>query len=276
MELDRFELTVIRDGTFRLDGGAMFGTIPKPIWEKTDPADERNRILLGLNALLVRTPEDCILIDTGLGTNYDEKFAYLYAVDKGETDLYRGLAGRGLDRADITKVVLTHLHFDHCGGNCMLDENGVMVPAFPTAQYFVDRNEFACAQAPDPRSRPSYLPWTWEPVQTSRQLMLTEATEEIAAGVEVFATPGHTAHHKSVLIRSGDEIACFLGDLVPTPSHLKPHYVMGFDLFPRETMQHKEMILRRAVEEEWLLIFPHGARVAMGRLTSDQELIPVK
>ncbi len=274
MELDRFELTVISDGTFRLDGGAMFGSIPKPLWEKTDPADDRNRILLGLNTLLVRTPDDSILIETGLGSNYDEKFAYLYAVDKNETDLHRGLAGRGLDRADVTKVVLTHLHFDHCGGNCIHDKNGDLVPAFPGAQYFADRNEFAYAQAPDPRSRSSYLPWTWESVQTSGQLKLTAATEEIADGVEVVPTPGHTAHHKSVIIRSGDKIACFLGDLVPTPSHLKTHYVMGFDLFPRDTMRNKEVMLKRAVEEEWLLIFAHGARVVMGRLTRNLELIP--
>ena len=274
MELGRFELTVISDGTFRLDGGAMFGTIPKPLWEKTDPADERNRILLGLNTLLVRTPEDSILIETGLGSNYDEKFAYLYAVDKSETDLHRGLAAQGLDRADVTKVVLTHLHFDHCGGNCILAKNGDLEPAFPHAQYFVDRNELAYAQDPDPRTRSSYLPWTWEPIRSSGQLQLTEATAEIAEGVEVVATPGHTAHHKSVMIRSGNQIACFLGDLVPTPSHLKTHYVMGFDLFPRDTMRNKEMMLKRAADDEWLLIFAHGAKVVTGRLTSDLELIP--
>ena len=274
MELGSFELNVVSDGTFRLDGGAMFGIIPKPLWEKTDPADARNRILLGLNTLLVRTPDELILIETGLGSNYDKKFACLYAVDQKQSDLCRGLAARGLARADVAKVVLTHLHFDHCGGNCVANGDGALVPAFPNASYFVDRNEFAYAQEPDLRSRPSYLPWTWEPLQASGQLTLTAATEEIATGVEVVPSPGHTAHHKSVLIRSGDATACFLGDLVPTASHLKTHYVMGYDLFPRDTMRNKEKMLQRALNEDWLLIFAHGPTVTSGRLNADLELVP--
>ena len=275
MELGRFELEVISDGTFRLDGGAMFGTIPKPLWEKIAPADDRNRILLGLNILLVRTPSENILIETGLGSYYDEKFAYLYDVDQRTTDLHHGLKALGLQRADIAKVILTHLHFDHCGGNCFVDVTGKLVPTFVNAEYLVDRNEFAYAQEPDVRSRPSYLAWTWEPVAANGQLSLTEPAAELAEGVEVFPTSGHTTNHKSVLVRSEGKTACFLGDLVPTPSHLKTNYVMGYDLYPRDTMRNKEKVLKRAVEEDWVLVFPHGPKVTTGRLNQDLELIPV-
>ncbi len=158
MKLGEFELYLVSDGTFRLDGGAMFGTIPKVLWEKTNPADDRNRILLGLNCLLIRTPTETILVDTGIGTVYDEKFAFLYAVDKSQTALLRSLAAVGVGAEDITKVILTHLHFDHSGGNCFREGDGEFKPTFPNAAYYINRDELAYAKQPDSRSRPSYLP----------------------------------------------------------------------------------------------------------------------
>ena len=151
MEFGDFELFVVSDGTFRLDGGAMFGTIPKVLWERTHPADDRNRILMGLNCLLIRTPTENILVDTGLGAAYDEKFAFLYGVDKSETDLLRSLAAAGVQAADINKVILTHLHFDHAGGNCFQEEAGEFRPTFPNAVYYINEGELAYAKEPDPR-----------------------------------------------------------------------------------------------------------------------------
>lgn len=276
MEFGEFELYLVSDGTFRLDGGAMFGTIPKVLWEKTNPADDRNRILLGLNCLLIRTPTQTILVDTGIGTVYDEKFAFLYGVDRSATALLRSLASVGVWAVDITKVILTHLHFDHSGGNCFREGNGELKPTFPNAAYYINRGELAYASQPDPRSKPSYLPHTWEPLEKRGQVILTSGDEEIAPGVAVMLTPGHTQNHQSIMVRSGGLTACFLADLVPTPSHLKTHYVMGYDLYPLTTMENKERVLKQAREENWLLIFEHSPDVKAGYLDDALKIKPVE
>jgi glyoxylase-like metal-dependent hydrolase (beta-lactamase superfamily II) len=276
MKFGELELFVVSDGTFRLDGGAMFGTIPKVLWERTNPADDRNRILMGLNCLLIRTSTENILIDTGLGTGYDEKFAFLYGVDKSQTELLRSLAAAGVQAADISKVILTHLHFDHGGGNCFQEGNGEFKPTFPNAVYYINQGELAYAKDPDPRSSPSYLPHTWEPLEKRGQVALTSGDEEIASGVTVLPAPGHTPNHQIVTVRSGEMTACFLADLVPTPSHLKTHYVMGFDLDPLTTMKNKEPVLKQARAENWLLIFEHSSDIKAGYLTEDLRIEPVE
>ena len=276
MKFGELELFVVSDGTFRLDGGAMFGTIPKVLWERTNPADDRNRILMGLNCLLIRTSTENILVDTGLGNAYDEKFAFLYGVDKSQTELLRSLTAAGVQAADISKVILTHLHFDHGGGNCFQEGNGEFKPTFPNAVYYINQGELAYAKDPDPRSSPSYLPHTWEPLEKRGQVALTSGDEEIASGVTVLPAPGHTPNHQIVTVRSGEMTACFLADLVPTPSHLKTHYVMGFDLDPLTTMKNKEPVLKQARAENWLLIFEHSSGVKAGYLTEDLRIEPIE
>ena len=276
MKFGEFELFVVSDGTFRLDGGAMFGTIPKVLWERTNPADERNRIVMGLNCLLIRTPTENILVDTGLGTAYDEKFAYLYGVDKSQTDLLRSLAATGVQAADINKVILTHLHFDHAGGNCFQEEDGEFKPTFPNAVYYINQGELAYAKEPDPRSKPSYLPYTWEPLEKQGQVGLISGNKEVAPGVTVLSAPGHTPNHQIVTVKSDGLTACFLADLVPTPSHLKTHYVMGFDLDALTAMKNKERILKQAQAENWLLVFEHSPEVKAGYLTEDLKVEPVE
>ena len=276
MKFGEFELFVVSDGTFRLDGGAMFGTIPKILWERTNPADDRNRILMGLNCLLIRTPTENILVDTGLGNAYDEKFAFLYGVDKSQTELLRSLAAAGVQAADISKVILTHLHFDHGGGNCFQEGNGEFKPTFPNAVYYINQGELTYAKDPDPRSSPSYLPHTWEPLEKRGQVALTSGDEEIASGVTVLPAPGHTPNHQIVTVRSSEMTACFLADLVPMPSHLKTHYVMGFDLDALTAMKNKERVLKQAQAENWLLIFEHSSGVKAGYLTEDLKIEPVE
>ena len=276
MKFGELELFVVSDGTFRLDGGAMFGTIPKVLWERTNPADDRNRILMGLNCLLIRTSTENILVDTGLGNAYDEKFAFLYGVDKSQTELLRSLTAAGVQAADISKVILTHLHFDHGGGNCFQEGNGEFKPTFPNAVYYINQGELAYAKDPDPRSSPSYLPHTWEPLEKRGQVALTSGDEEIASGVTVLPAPGHTPNHQIVTVRSGEMTACFLADLAPTPSHLKTHYVMGFDLDPLTTMKNKEPVLKQARAENWLLIFEHSSDIKAGYLTEDLRIEPVE
>ena len=276
MKFGELELFVVSDGTFWLDGGAMFGTIPKVLWERTNPADDRNRILMGLNCLLIRTSTENILVDTGLGNAYDEKFAFLYGVDKSQTELLRSLTAAGVQAADISKVILTHLHFDHGGGNCFQEGDGEFKPTFPNAVYYINQGELAYAKDPDPRSSPSYLPHTWEPLEKRGQVALTSGDEEIASGVTVLPAPGHTPNHQIVTVRSGEMTACFLADLVPTPSHLKTHYVMGFDLDPLTTMKNKEPVLKQARAENWLLIFEHSSDIKAGYLTEDLRIEPVE
>ena len=276
MKFDEFELFVVSDGTFRLDGGAMFGTIPKVLWERAHPADDRNRILMGLNCLLIRTPTENILIDTGLGPAYDEKFAFLYDVDKSQTALLRSLAAAGVQAADINKVILTHLHFDHAGGNCFREGDGEFKPTFPNAAYYINQGELAYAKEPDPRSKPSYLPHTWEPLERRGQVVLISGDEEVAPGVTILPAPGHTPNHQIVTVKSGGLTACFLADLVPTPSHLKTHYVMGFDLDPLTVMKNKEPVLKQAQAEHWLLIFEHSSDIKAGYLTEDLKIEPVE
>ena len=276
MKFGELELFVVSDGTFRLDGGAMFGTIPKVLWERTNPADDRNRILMGLNCLLIRTPTENILIDTGLGTGYNEKFAFLYGVDKSQTELLRSLAAAGVQAADISRVILTHLHFDHAGGNCFQEKSGEFKPTFPNAVYYINQGELAYAMEPDPRSKPSYLPHMWEPLERRGQVVLTSGDEEIAPGVAVLPAPGHTPNHQIIMVRSDGLTACFLADLVPTPSHLKTHYVMGFDLDPLTAMKNKERLLKQARAENWLLIFEHSPDIKAGYLTEDLKIEPVE
>jgi glyoxylase-like metal-dependent hydrolase (beta-lactamase superfamily II) len=276
MKFGEFQLFVVSDGTFRLDGGAMFGTIPKVLWERTHPADDRNRILMGLNCLLIRTPTENILVDTGLGNAYDEKFAFLYDVDKSQTDLLKSLAAAGVGAADISKVVLTHLHFDHGGGNCFQEGNGEFRSTFPNAVYYINQGELAYAKEPDPRSKPSYLPHTWKPLERSGQIALISRDEEVAPGVTILSAPGHTPNHQIVKVQSDGLTACFLADLVPTPAHLKTHYVMGFDLDASTAMKNKERVLKQAQAENWLLIFEHSSDIKAGYLTEDLKVEPVE
>lgn len=270
MQFGEFEIYSISDGLFRLDGGAMFGVVPKVLWQRTNEPDESNRILLGLNCLLLKTKNDNILVDTGVGQNFDEKFAGMFCIKQDKDDLHQGLAAHGLSPADITKVVMTHLHFDHCGGNCKLDESGQEVAVFQNAVYYIRQGEFEYANNPDPRSQGSYLKKNWQALEKSGQIELNKEDAEIIPGVSVELAAGHTRDHQIVKIRSENKTACFLADLVPTQSHLKTPYVMGYDLYPKTTMEVKAGVLKQAFEENWLLLFEHSPNVKAGYLVEKE------
>lgn len=269
MQFGEIELYVLSDGHFRLDGGAMFGVVPKALWHRSDPADDKNRILLGLNALLVVRDEQRILVDSGIGNKYDEKFADIYAVQREHT-LPERLQDLGLGVGDITHVVMTHLHFDHIGWSTIRNEHGDFAPTFPKALYYCQRGEYEYGLNPDPRSRASYVQENFVPLTEHGVLKFLDGDGEILPGIEAIVTGGHTRDHSIIKVSSAGQTACFLADLVPTPSHLKTPYVMGYDLYPAQTMAMKPVILKQAIAEHWLLIFEHAPRVKAGYLYDDK------
>jgi glyoxylase-like metal-dependent hydrolase (beta-lactamase superfamily II) len=269
VKLGTFDIQPVTDGRFRLDGGAMFGVVPKILWEKCCQPDEQNRISLGLNCLLIRTGRKNILVDTGLGDKEDAKFQEMFAVERIPT-LRDSLKMQGLAPEDIHMVVNTHLHFDHAGGNTVR-ENGAIVSTFPRAKYFVQRGEYEDAARANERTRASYRRENFTPVAHVDQWEFMDGETELVPGLSVVVTEGHTRHHQSIKIESEGQIAFYLGDLIPTVSHLPLPYIMGYDLYPLQTLETKRWVLDRALSENWLLVFEHDPRVLMGRVRKDIE-----
>ena len=270
MKLGTFEIYPVSDGRFRLDGGAMFGVVPKTLWEKCCPADEFNRISLSLTALLIRANGTNILVDTGLGPKEDAKFQRMFAVERRPTIL-ESLKRLGLGPEDIHLVVNTHLHFDHAGGNTLTQEDGSIRPAFPKARYVIQQGEFEDAARADERTRASYRPDNFAPIDHINQWEFLHGDTELVPGVTAVVTAGHTRYHQSVKVESEGQIAFFLGDLIPTVSHLPLPHIMGYDLFPIQTLETKRWVLDQAIEERWLLLFEHDPVVQAGYVRKDQD-----
>lgn len=272
-ELGGFRIHALEAGLQRLDGGAMFGVVPKPLWERRIPADERNRIPLAMRCLLVETSDALVLVDTGAGNKESEKFREIYGLQNAgsPTRLEDAIRDAGFSPDDVDVVVSTHLHFDHAGGNTFRDEDGQLRIAFPRAKYYVQRGEWEYAHWNNERIRASYLPDNFDPVERAGRFVFLEGEAEIVPGIRVIPTPGHTPHHQSVLVESEGERACFLADLIPTAAHLPLPWIMGYDVEPLVTLESKRAILERARREEWLLVFEHDARTPWGRLEPDQE-----
>lgn len=265
MKLGAFDLFPLTDGTFSLDGGAMFGVVPKPIWERLCPADSRNRILLSLGVLLIQAGGKNILIDSGIGNKGDAKFNDIYNVNRSPS-LEAGLKNQGVTPEKINIVINTHLHFDHAGGNTKIDADGQLVPAFPNARYYIQRKEWEFALTPNERTRGSYLLENYSLLEKTGQIVFLDGDQSITKGIDVIETPGHTEHHQSILVSSEKKKACFLGDLIPTTAHLSPPYIMGYDLFPLTTLKTKKKLLQQAYEEKWLLFFQHDPNTRSGYL----------
>jgi glyoxylase-like metal-dependent hydrolase (beta-lactamase superfamily II) len=271
--LGRWTVHAIQAGGQKLDGGAMFGVVPKVLWSRRIAADERNRIQLGMRCLLIEHESGLVLIDTGAGNKEDAKFYEVYGIENrgetGPTALEDGLAAVGARPGDVTVVINTHLHFDHAGGNTFRDPRGAVRLAFPSARYVVQRGEYEFATRANERTAASYFPPNFAPVLDAGRYDLVEGEREIVSGVRVLPTPGHTPHHQSVLLESAGECALYLGDLAPTQWHLPLPWIMGYDVEPLVTLETKRRVLRRALDEQWLVVFEHDAATAWGTLAFD-------
>ena len=262
MKLGKFELLALSDGTFALDGGQMFGVVPKPLWEKKLPADARNRVRLGLNCLLVRTGAHNVLIETGIGDKFDAKYADIYGIEK-TTTLPDELKKAGLGLNDVDIVINTHLHFDHCGWNTRREHRRVF-PTFPRARYFIQRGEWEHALHPTERDQASYVMECFRPAEIQTEFL--EGNHEIVPGIRVEVASGHTRDLQCVWIESEGQHACFISDLVPTRAHLPYPWIMSFDLYPMETLTNRHRLLPQIVERDALVIFPHDPEVPWARL----------
>jgi glyoxylase-like metal-dependent hydrolase (beta-lactamase superfamily II) len=273
MEFGPFRLDVVSDGLFMLDGGSMFGVVPKPLWSRLIVADDKNRIPMAANCLLVRGNGVTALVDTGLGDHYDEKQHRIYGFDFSRR-LVPGLDSLGVDPEDVDLVVQTHLHFDHCGSLLERSASGRYALTFPRAEVAVQRAEWEAALNPDYRSGPSYFPEDFlKAIEESGQLRLLDGKAEAAPGIHARPLSGHTAGHQVVEVRHGRRKAVFLGDFIPTSKHLRLPYIMSFDLFPMTTLRHKQNFLPAARKGRWTLVFEHDHETPLATLKQEADQV---
>jgi glyoxylase-like metal-dependent hydrolase (beta-lactamase superfamily II) len=258
------EIIVCTDGTCRFDGGAMFGVVPKTLWSRKVEADQLNRVMLGLNCVVVRIADITMLIETGFGNKIAPRLKEIYDTQER---LPASLAAAGIAPQDIDIVLNTHLHWDHCGWNSVLDDGGNAQPYFPNAQYIAHLGEVEHGRHQWERDRISYVADNYEPMIASGQMRLIQGNEaEICSGVRIECFPGHTQHLMAVHIESEGEHACFISDLIPTTAHLDIGWTMGFDLDPLQTIEERKRFYSKAIPEQWLVLFPHDHRLPMSYL----------
>jgi len=262
IRLGDIDIVTVSDGFFYLDGGAMFGVVPKTFWEKKAPPDDRNRIRMAMRCVLLRGPRT-MLIDAGAGDKMTAKQADIYRFER-DYNLQHSLKAAGTSPDAIEIVLATHLHFDHAGGFTQRGADGMVHPRFPRAQYVVRRGEFEDAMNANERTRGSYFPENYKPLADHHVLQLVDDDATIMPGVRVRRTGGHTMHHQMVFIESAGKTAVFVADLLPTAAHLPEVWIMGYDLFPLETLNFKRAFLREAIEREYLIVFEHDPDIAAG------------
>lgn len=263
--LGGFEIFGLRDGYFYLDGGAMFGVVPKTLWQKKSRPDKKNRIKLSLNSLLIKTQEDLILVETGIGPKLEQKFSDIYNVRR-EPGLLASLQTLGFRPEDIHFVINTHLHFDHCGGNTLKNEKGEIVPAFSKAKYIIQKGEWEAACHPNERDKSSYLAENFLSLEKYGLLELVDGDREVRKGIEVVLASGHTACHQCVKVESQGKILFYLGDMVPTSVHIGLSYIMSYDLFPLQTLENRKRFYEQAIQEDWIVAFVHDPRHFFGKI----------
>jgi glyoxylase-like metal-dependent hydrolase (beta-lactamase superfamily II) len=260
MQIGKYKLTIIESGFFALDGGAMFGIIPKALWQKTNPPDEVNRIKMSTRNLLLESDSKKILIDTGMGDKWDEKLKSIYAIDE-RISMKSALAQNGLMTEDITDVILTHLHFDHTGGSTV-PVNGKLEPAFSNAKYHVQKQNYEWAINPSDRDKGSYIKENFQPLFEDGVLNFINGNKKFDDEIEFFIINGHTFSQQMVKISDASNTFLFCADLIPTFAHIPLPYIMGYDLQPLVTLEEKKKYLKNALDENWKLFFGHDPEIA--------------
>jgi glyoxylase-like metal-dependent hydrolase (beta-lactamase superfamily II) len=274
--LGDFELTVLSDGTYFADGGATFGVVPKPLWEKRAPADAENRVLLGLNTVIVRTGQHAVAIETGIGNKLGDKAREIYGAKE---QLPCAFAAAGIRPEAIDVVVNSHLHFDHCGWNTTRTPDGAILPTFPNARYFAHRGEVEHGHLQLERDAISYISENYDPLIASGQMTLLDThpgeITPIVPGISVECFPGHTAQLLAVHFESAGRHACYISDLIPTIAHLDITWVMGYDLDPVRCIAERKRFYARAIPEQWLVLFTHDHDTPFGVIELNDKGKPV-
>ena len=272
LTLGDFELSVFSDGTYPLDGGALFGVVPKVMWSRKVTADERNYVTTGLNSLIIRmdgprTGKLTVLVETGMGNKLSDRMIKFYGQP---AQLLDNLAAGGIAPDDVDIVINSHLHFDHCGWNTIRDKSGKIVPTFPRAKYYAPEGEWQYARHPSERDAISFISENYDPLVESGQMTLLKGGEEIVPGISVQTFPGHTAHMQAVIIRSQGRTACYISDLIPTIAHIDITWGMSFDLYPLQTIASKKLYYAQSIPEKWLTVFTHDAKTPWAYVEKDE------
>ena len=257
MHLGDYRVEIVPDAEFRLDGGAMFGVVPRALWSQSCPPDEHNRIRLNMNCLFVEAGRERIIIETGIGDKWSAKHEAMYGIKRRRPLAESVEAITGYCPEEITIVVNTHLHFDHAGGNTTRNAAGDIVPTFPNARYFVSRGEYEHAESPHERDRASYLPENWRPLRASGQLELKDADYEVVTGLRMETVAGHSRTMQCARLERNGQTLFGFADLVPMREHVRFAWIMGYDLYPVETLEAKRRLLPQAARENWLCLFYH-------------------
>jgi glyoxylase-like metal-dependent hydrolase (beta-lactamase superfamily II) len=269
MHFGDYRIEVVPDAEFRLDGGAMFGVVPRALWARVHPPDAENRVRLNMNCLFVEAGHERVIVETGIGDKWSARQTEMYGITRARPLAESVKAATGYGADEITIVVNTHLHFDHAGGNTTMNEHGRVVPTFPNARYLVARAEFEHAEAPHERDRASYLPENWRPLAESGQLELQPDEYEVVPGLTMQVVPGHSRTMQTVRLERGGRTLYGFADLVPTRAHVPLAWIMGYDLYPVETLDAKRRLLPQAAREAWLCLFYHDPDAPLARLVAE-------
>lgn len=279
MKFGDYRVEVVPDCEFRLDGGAMFGVVPRNLWSKFCPPDDQNRIRMSMNCVLVDTGKDRVLIETGIGDKWSDKHSGMYGIDRRRSLAESVQAIAGVAPEAVTIVVNTHLHFDHAGGNTVSDESGNLRPQFPNARYFISQIEYEHAESPGDRDKASYFAENWRPLKESGQLELKPANYEVVPGLTMETHPGHNRSMQCWRLQQNGQTLFGFADLVPMRAHVPFAWVMGYDLYPVETVEAKKKLLPQAAREEWMCLFYHDPDQPLARIAEREgkfQAVPVK
>jgi glyoxylase-like metal-dependent hydrolase (beta-lactamase superfamily II) len=271
MKIGDYTLHAVQTGLFRLDGGAMFGVVPKSLWSKTNPADDKNRIDMCMKALLLVSDKKKILIDNGVGYKMSQKLNDIYGVDHSEFTLEKSLASVNLKPADITDVIITHLHFDHAGGSTYIDPEGNLKLTFPNAVHYIQKKQWDWANNPTERDKASYFPENFELIQKTKHLNLIEGDYKFDDYIHLYTINGHTPSQQVMTIQDDNTSLMYPADLIPMAAHVQLPYIMGYDLFPLTTLEEKKKYLPKLAEENWLLFFEHDPHTETARVEKTEK-----